>query len=380
MKILVLADVPPAVVGGAEVQALRLAQHWASAGHDVLVAGPNNVEQMEGHLHVRRIPTLRATRLLRGVTYLLGALWLLWEQRRSCDVIYCRFVREQAFVAALAKRLFGMDAPLVACTACVEDASDSASAAALQRSAAGRFMLRTIRNGATCVNAISRVIAQELLRVGFVPERITHIPNGTLVPAAADLHRATNPERFRFLFVGRLVPQKGIDVLLHALSGLPEAEPGGRQIVLDLVGDGTQRESLRSLALQLGVASRVCFHGAIPNGGVPEYLLAADVFVLPSRFEGMPGVLLEACAHGLPVIATRVSGSEEILEHGGGWLVPPEDVAALRGALLAAIACSSEELARRGAEARAAIVARYDMDRVAADYLELFGRLCANPR
>src|SRR5690606_6550625 len=70
VKILVLADVPPAVVGGAEVQALRLAQHWASAGHDVLVAGPNNVEQIEGHLRVRRIPTLRATRFLRGVTYL----------------------------------------------------------------------------------------------------------------------------------------------------------------------------------------------------------------------------------------------------------------------------------------------------------------------
>ncbi len=376
MKILVLADVPPAVIGGAEVQALRLSRCWASAGHEVIVAGPKNVPHVEHGLRVLRIPTIRATRLLRGVSYLFSTLWLLRAERDSYDLIYCRFVREQAFVASVAKLCFGLRRPLVACTACAEDPRDVASAAALQRSRAGKLMLQVIRRGADRVNALSRVIAEELLNVGFSAQRVTRIPNGAIIPEMLVSRSHHDETEFRILFVGRLTQQKGVDVLLRALAALGENDRDHRPPVLDVVGGGPLREDLEQLATSLGIADRVFFHGVVPNERVAEYFTRANLFVLPSRFEGMPGVLLEACAHGLPAIATRVSGSEEILESAGGWLVPSDDVPALTSALSSAVACRGSELTEIGSAARKSVMERYDIRNVSDEYLRLFEVVC----
>jgi len=136
------------------------------------------------------------------------------------------------------------------------------------------------------------------------------------------------PVKYKIITVCRLTGWKGVDGLIQMLPELPD-------LGLVVVGDGPLRDDLIAQAQRLGVDDRVSFAGAVPKEQVPAYLQACDVFVLNSTYEGLPHVLLEAMAAGLPVIATAVGGSKEIIEHGtNGLLVPPYDPLALKQALL----------------------------------------------
>ena len=154
-----------------------------------------------------------------------------------------------------------------------------------------------------------------------------------------------------FINVARLVPQKGLDVLIAALprlSGAAAAWP------VTLVGDGPERETLQQKARDLGVSERLRCLGFRSD---PERFLAeAAVFVLPSRFEGMPNALLEAMAAGLAVIVTDASpGPLEVVEPGvSGLVVPSDDPAALAKAM-DALASDPERCRRMGAAAKARI-------------------------
>ena len=140
------------------------------------------------------------------------------------------------------------------------------------------------------------------------------IPNAVDTAVYATAHPAglasdgCGPERRVLLFVGRLAKQKGLDWLLACLPDLFARLPDHDLV---LAGDGPQRDSLQQLAARLKVAERVHFLGW--RADVPQLLKRADLLVLPSRYEGMPNVVLEALAAGVPVVATRVEGAEEIL-------------------------------------------------------------------
>ena len=154
-----------------------------------------------------------------------------------------------------------------------------------------------------------------------------------------------------FITVARLVPQKGLDVLIEALprlSGAAAAWP------VMLVGDGPEREGLKAQAQDLGVSDQMRFLGFRPD---PERFLAdAAVFVLPSRFEGMPNALLEAMAAGLAVIVTDASpGPLEVVEPGVSGLVVPSDDPDALAAAMALLASDPERCRRMGAAARARI-------------------------
>jgi glycosyltransferase involved in cell wall biosynthesis len=146
------------------------------------------------------------------------------------------------------------------------------------------------------------------------PARLTVIPNGIDLTAyegrrPADLTRfGFGPGRRAITCISRLSKQKGLDLLIREapqlLSALPDHD-------LLLVGDGPDASSLQRLAAERGVAQRIHFAGWQP--AVPEILLASDVMVLPSRWEGMPNVLLEAMACGRPVVCSAAEGVTEVL-------------------------------------------------------------------
>jgi glycosyltransferase involved in cell wall biosynthesis len=119
-----------------------------------------------------------------------------------------------------------------------------------------------------------------------------------------------------------MIPVKGADIFLRAL-----AEAGGPQATAVLIGDGSERSRLESLAEQVGVGTRVRFVGGIAAGG--RLLPAFDAFVLSSRSEGTPIVLFEAMAAGVPIVAARVGGIPDVVGEGEALLVPPEDPVAL---------------------------------------------------
>ena len=181
---------------------------------------------------------------------------------------------------------------------------------------------------------VSPGLVAEVAATGLPADRIAVVPVGVDVDAAIDAAAIpTRPvtDRPYVMALGRLVPQKGFDVLLEAYAAT-RAQLGEHHLVL--VGEGPERARLEALAHRLGIADAVHFPGFIDN---PQPLLArAALFVLPSRYEGMGGlVLLEAMSHGVPIIATDcVSGRRQLLEEGRiGRLVPPEDVDALATAL-----------------------------------------------
>ena len=129
--------------------------------------------------------------------------------------------------------------------------------------------------------------------------------------------------------VGRLIPLKAYDVLLQALSLLDKQ---GKMFTLSLAGSGPERESLESLASELGIAGKVRFLGEVDH--VPELLSEAQMMVHPSRSEGLSNTILEGMAAGLPVVATATGGTPEIITDGmTGLLIPPDDPIALSTAL-----------------------------------------------
>ena len=163
----------------------------------------------------------------------------------------------------------------------------------------------------------------------FQARQLALLPNPLpmpVVPAAV----GSAGDRQGFVTVARLVPQKGIDVLIGALAQTAGPACGWMQT---LVGDGPEREALELQVRQADLQKRVRFLGFRPD---PQtFLLQASVFVLPSRFEGMPNALLEAMAAGLAVVVTDASpGPLEVVKHGvNGLVVPSDDPSALAAAL-----------------------------------------------
>lgn len=162
------------------------------------------------------------------------------------------------------------------------------------------------------------------------------LPAGTGDPADAV---AEGPRQREVLAVARLVPQKGLDLLIRAWGRLQD-DPRLHDWRLVLVGDGPERQALAALAAREGVSERVHFEGFQPNPG--RYLARASVFVLPSRYEGMPNALLEAMAAALPVVVTDASpGPLEMVDpEVTGLVVPRENVEALAAALARLLADS----------------------------------------
>lgn len=135
----------------------------------------------------------------------------------------------------------------------------------------------------------------------------------------------------RLLFVGRLRIRKGVEVLLHALSAMRRQ---GTDVELRLAGDGERSEVLRDLSRELDLQDRVQFLGKCDRDRLSLEFDACDALVVPSIYEGMPLVVLEAMARAVPVVASAVSGIPEVVLDGEtGWLVPPENVEALQIAL-----------------------------------------------
>jgi glycosyltransferase involved in cell wall biosynthesis len=191
----------------------------------------------------------------------------------------------------------------------------------------------------------------------------------------------SDPRRpVRLLGVARLVPKKGVEVLLQALAALP-AEVHWRY---EHVGDGPLREALAAAAARLGLAERITWRGALPQEEVIATYGGADLFVLASRVaadgdrDGLPNVLLEAGALELPVVASRIGAVSELVEDRvNGRLVPPDDPAALAAALVALIGDPAARL-RLGRAGRRRVLEQFatepGIDRLAARLAAMLDR------
>lgn len=186
--------------------------------------------------------------------------------------------------------------------------------------------------------AVSAGIGTDLISdFGTPAAKVTVIPNGIIIPSqltppdpALRASWQASGNRRVILSLATLDARKGLDCLLAAACKVPDA-------VFVLAGDGPMRQGLVQQAAESGIADRVIFLGHRTD--VPRLLASCDLFVLPSLQEGLPLSVLEAMAAAVPVIASRIPGTEDIVEHGiSGILVPPSEPEALAVAITEALA------------------------------------------
>jgi len=226
-------------------------------------------------------------------------------------------------------------------------------------------------------------------RVGISPARITHICNGVdtqrFAPDDSALRRNILPaalvdgDIFLIGTVGRLQAVKDQALLIRAFAAAIAARPALRgRLRLAVVGDGPLRADLQALAASLGIAGWTWMPGAMND--VPAVLRALDLFVLPSLNEGISNTILEALASGLPVIATGVGGSPELIDDGvTGALFTPGDVEALTG-LIVQYAENPALCREQRDAARAAALERFDLGGMVRRYQAVYDELLGSTR
>lgn len=227
----------------------------------------------------------------------------------------------------------------------------------------------------------TRGIHDYLIDAGFPAERVFHIGNFVDPPppvdptAVAALRRelSIEPDAVVLLALGRLHPNKDFGTLLQAFAQL-QRRSGQPALHLILVGDGPLRDTLHAQSRQLGLQSRVHWTGW--RNAPHAYFALADVFICPSRHEPLGNVILEAWAHGTPVISTRTQGAEELITEGeNGLLVPREEPEALADAVAAFLALPEPRRAELADNGRRTLEREHSRQAVVQRYLEVYRQL-----
>jgi glycosyltransferase involved in cell wall biosynthesis len=188
---------------------------------------------------------------------------------------------------------------------------------------------RRLRRSVTGYDTNSQGARDFLVARGFPPQKFIVIPNGVEPLESGPRLSSGSDESFRVICVARFVPRKRQAILVDAIAALLAS---GLDVQCEFVGDGPTRAAVETAATRLPGA--FSFAGRLAHDAVVERLRQADVFVLCSLWEGMPGSVLEAMSIGLPVVVTDVSGTREVVEDGvSGLLVSPADASSLAAAI-----------------------------------------------
>jgi glycogen(starch) synthase len=339
-------------IGGMQNHTAALTRALDEQGHRQTVvtsrlAAPPGTERLGCRAQVHRVglPVRRFRQL-----WALAALPRALRRGTAVDVVHAHQGEDLAtlLLARLAARRHRC--PLVVTLHCSvgHTLRGTSPRARLLHSLGGRLERGTLRRADAVVVLTGRTAAA--LRDDGVPAgRVHTIPSGfepSLFEAGRDdaFPAAARP---RIGYVGRLAQQKRADLLVRAFGRMREAAS------LVVVGDGPERDHVARLVRQSPVAGRITTTGFVEHAAVPGVLASLDVLVLPSAYEEMGSVLVEAMASGLPVVASDVGGIPEVVRDGEtGLLVPPGNVAALAGALDRVVA-DPDLRARLAAGARA---------------------------
>jgi L-malate glycosyltransferase len=356
--------------GGAESQVLTLGKCLIERGVDVDVVvpmvanGPQIAQENVSGLRVTRISYPRV-RLFGGVIMLGKLAWHLIKERRGYDFIHAHVAGNMAAIAALTGAVIGKRV-LVKLTGMKEMVggildTDAGFTASWKRWAMQRGAI---------LQATSTRIQTMLQQVGFARQSTLLLPNGVDTERFTSVGERTNLAALRQqlcgdarlvgVFVGRLAPEKGHELLLASWAKVMN---GRSDTKLLLVGDGPKRDAVQSLAHELGIGGQVVFAGH--SDDVAPFLRIADFGLLTSLAEGLSNSLLEYMASGLPVVGSRVSGTEDfVVPNETGWLFEPGDGASLELALRNAACAERDTLRELGRAAHRRIMSTASLEAV----------------
>lgn len=387
MKVLMVISQFHPIIGGAEKQAQLLAEMLIEKGINVSIVtgwwvwGTRRREKIDGvpifrNFSFWRMFGIPGLRTLGVFMYMITLGIYLYTHREVYQLIHVHQALYPSFAATFVGKKILKKPVLV-------KAASSGMTGDIhlwRQFPLGRLQLSYLLKKMDCLVTVSKAGGDEFREAGFPDSKIIHIPNGVKFPKDAknNYHRIV-----QVITTTRLSYEKGIDILLRAWASILNDRKG---LKLTIIGGGHMNSELRRLSEHLGVEESVVFTG--PVFDIRGYLEKADLFVLPSRTEGVSNALLEAMSHGIPCVATKVGGTSDVLGHEGdhkiprgyyfqsenGILVNPDDVEGLSRALVYLIGNEKtrEELGRRG---RAHIQRGYDIRLIADRYITLYERL-----
>jgi glycosyltransferase involved in cell wall biosynthesis len=334
---------------------------WRAFGRYGRLAQVPRVEQRHGlqvdHPRFPAIPKLGmslAPLLLYGAA--ARALARLFAAGHRFDLIDAQYFYPDGVAAALLGRRFGLP---VSITGRGTDLN------LIPRYALPRRMIRWAAARAACLITVSRALKQDLVEIGVDSDRIQVLRNGVDLARFRPVEREGARRRLGVeppvvASVGHLIPRKGHDLILRALTEVPEA-------TLLIVGEGPEGPALRRLAEGLGLAGRVRFLGQVAHDDMAQVYGAADLLALASEREGWPNVLLEAMACGTPVAATAVGGIPEIVTSPDAGRLVSERTPGAVAAAIRELIDDPPDRARTRAHGE-----RFAWDRVAARQVALY--------
>lgn len=366
---------PYPVVGGLEKQAHELAKALIAQGLAVHVVSGKILPDQPDREIVEGVPVIRilwsTQKLLRFLRAPLDVASALWRRRRSFDVIHLHQYSWVGLYVILLAKLLGK--PILTKLPNVGD-----SGLPGQRRQPLGWLRQAILLQSDAIVAMSAESAAELKDAGYCRDRVLLTPNGIALPsmpvrAPSD---EMNADACQIVFVGRLVEQKQLDVLLDAWAIV--CTDGTHDAMLAIWGEGPVENALKHQCSERGIAKRVHFAGHVESAAskLPEM----DILVLPSQNEGNSNAILEAIAAGLPVVSTRVGGTPMLVgDEGKPFLCPPGDAHALSALLHRLIKDRGLRVAT-GMAMRRRAEQHFDIRRIAQTYVKAYGLLAAGQR
>ena len=341
MNILFVVDGFYPTVGGAEKQVELLTKALHDQGHTVRVIAPHMVkdspliEDMDGII-IERIPYPRIK--IIGALILVSRVGLrLLKERNKFDAIHIHMVRNLAAIIGLIKPW--LRGNVVAKISGAWEFEGGVLDPELASKPLNKIMNILIRR-IDYFQAISKFTVEQLKVAGYSSDKIKFIPNAIDTGRFLVDRKKQPSECINVVYTGRLEYVKGVDILLEAWAKVL-SKVDKQQVKLLIAGAGNEQSKLDEIVKKYGMKDSVSFLGVISD--IPNLLSQAHIYIQPSRQEGLSNSVLEAMAAGLPIVATRVSGNEDIVcDCDNGFLVEPENPLKLATAIIKLI--NNEEL------------------------------------
>ena len=361
-------------IGGTEKQALSLAAQLVDKGVTVTILTSRfdnkwpRQELMEGVNVVRLFsPRIKVIGALFFLTCLTG---YLIKHRSQYSLIHTFQIGYTSSLSILMGTLLNKPSLL--------KLASSGSGGDIQRARRtiwGRFFLYMAKKASRII-MVSKTVEQELMAEAINPKKLCRISNGVDLKSydkgenkGQTRNKLKIPDRKTVIYTGRLSPEKGVDFLLRCFSKVIKST----SCQLIIVAEGPEKNHIMKRIDQLALSDVILV--IPPADEIAPYLKAADLFVLPSQFEGLSNSLLEAMACGLPVISTRVGGSIDVIESGvNGLLVESNDENGLFQAISNVLE-DSHLADNLGKHARETIEEKHDMDSIADQYSKVYNCL-----
>jgi glycosyltransferase involved in cell wall biosynthesis len=343
------------------------------------IRGLKSLEFIDG-VEVQRIPVLRKRQEYCSTfemgTFVLSGLWHSLFQVREFkpDVVHVFFGIPDGPLGWALKRVYGL--PYLISLRGADVPSDEVKRFARHYRILRPFV-RWLWQDADALVAVSNGL-REFAYETTPDVPIDVIPNAIELSVFRPPRQRTHDSPVRLLFVGRFNAFKNVETLLEAISRLNEM--GVNNFELQLVGDGERRANLERLTIDKGLTRQVHFLGWVDRKAIVERYRQADMFVTATTWEGMPNTVLEGMACGLPVVATRASGLDELVKEGvNGYLVDINDSSTLANRLAELIE-NPYERHRMGKESRKMAEQEFAWEYITEQYVQIYERISKSER